>query len=132
MNEATTYKELSNDYSEGYDVEPDYDDETGEPEPWTGGHIAGTGQIVTEVTGALADRITARTGKFGTVTIIEDHWDMGYCVTCSSEEVNFIVQVDGEQVYKTDDYAWDLPESAEGLSAYAKFDAWLRGEDTDD
>jgi hypothetical protein len=122
---------ISDDYSPGYYVEG-YDDD-----PWSSGTIAGRGKLVSEVAGDLADRVRARVGsEDGVVTLIEDHYDIGYCVTCSSEEVDFEVQVDGDLVFRTQ-YATSGSEiygaeAVEFLNGYAQFNNWLNGGDPDD
>lgn len=124
----TDYLEISNNYYPGY-FEEGYDDD-----PYSSGTIAGTGDITTLVDGDLAERVLARTGEIGDVTITEHHWDMGYCVTCSSEVIDFLVSVDGEEVYRTP--SWDgpytngdSPVGPEWLNTYAEFNAWLNGEE---
>jgi hypothetical protein len=122
---TTEYKVIEDNYETGYDVEPEYDD-SGEPEPYTGGYIAGTGTIVTEVTGDLAQRVHQRTGLHGPVTITERHWDSGYCVTCSYEEIEFTVQVNETTVYTTPESTG--PTATEQLQGFAHFNEWLNNE----
>lgn len=127
----TQYTQVSNDYQEGYHVEG-YDDD-----PWSGGWSAGYGDIVTLVEGDLANRVLARVGKSeGRVEIVEHHWDSGYCITCSYEETDFLVRVDGEEVYRTRDYMLDtivkgeyIEPQATSLTSFGVFNEWLNGTD---
>lgn len=123
MNETVSTK-ISDDYSPGY-YEEGYDDD-----PYSSGTIAGVGKMTSLIEGDLADRVRARTGRSGEVTIIEDHWDIGYCVTCSDEMIDFEVQVGGEKVFRTE-YADGGSEELGALSitAYREFNDWLNGAD---
>lgn len=118
---------VSADYSPGW-YEEGYDDD-----PYSSGTIAGTGKIVTRVEGDLAARVLARLGKTqGEVTILEDHWDLGYCVTCSSEVVDFEVAVDGEKVYRTqyygsEEYTGNTEQVEQFVNTYQAFNDWLNG-----
>jgi len=121
----TSYVEVSNDYQPGY-YDEGYDDD-----PWSSGTIAGYGDIKTEVIGELADRVRARAhAEGGTVYIVEHHWDSGYCVTCSSEEIDFRVFIDDTLVYSSQFYGYGSDEQGpEALNNIAEFNAWLNGGD---
>lgn len=126
MTETETETELSlvdSDYTEGY-YEEGYDDD-----PWSSGYLAGYGDITTLVEGDLADRVRKRSGLVGDVLIVEHHWDSGYCVTCSYEEIDFLVKVGETQVYTADKYDVDSPMS---LVGFAGFNEWLNEEVTNE
>lgn len=123
----TNYEDISNSYHPGYYVEGDPDD------PWGSGTIAGTGDIVTRVTGDLAGRILTRVASAsGEVTITEKHWDIGYCVTCSDEQIDFEVAVDGDVVYSTKYYSGGGrilgPQEVNNIGM---FQNWLEGQEID-
>jgi hypothetical protein len=117
---TTTSRVVDDTYSPGWYEEGDPED------PYSSGMIAGTGRITSIVEGDLADRVRARSDKSGEVAIIEDHWDIGYCVTCSHEEVDFEVQVAGEKVFRTEfaDSGGEI-RGALAITGYAQFNAWL-------
>lgn len=119
MNEQDI-REVENNYFPGYDVEGDTD-EDGEYIPYSGGWIAGTGDIRHEISGRTAEMVLEKIGRTeGTVTVVESHRDGGYCVTCSFEYLVFLIQVDGETVY--DSGSWYGEESP-----FAMLQSWLTG-----
>lgn len=114
-------KRIANSYQEGVYIEGDPED------PYSSGWIAGTGDIVSEATGSLREMALARAGREdGTVTIVEKHWDSGYCVTCSFEEVTFEIQINGETVWGTPEY--NLPGDS---TPFGALQAWLTGVEDD-
>jgi len=116
----TNLVEIKNDYVSGY-YEEGYDDD-----PYSSGTIAGYGDIVNRVEGNLRARVLARVGKAdGVVTITEHHFDIGYCVTCSYEEVSFQVAVDDQIVWNTGDYGSYGLDTTEQLTGFAAFNDWL-------
>jgi len=110
---ATEIVEVSNDYYSGYDVPYEVDEETGQEIPYTGGWIAGSGDITSEITGKTRELVLEKLGlKDGTVQVIESHRDGGYCVTCSFEYLVFELRVDGKTVYESDMDEFNSPFAA--------------------
>lgn len=105
--------EISNDYSPGYYVEGDPDD------PYSSGTIAGRGTITSEIQGEFRRLVLEKVGVEDheglSVTVEEDHYDIGYCVTCSYECVRVSIRVDDTEVY-SDPY---------GDNAFDALNHWL-------
>jgi len=88
---------------------------------------SGYGDIETEVFGDLADRIRLRAGAEGPVKIIEKYWNSGYCETCSYDEHDFRVYVNGVEVWDSS-YEY-VPDGVNGLTSFGEFNSWLEGGD---
>lgn len=113
LNERDALNLIEDEYQPGCDDEDEY---------W--GHFtwAGTGKRVYGVTGEFRRMILARVGKQdGDVRVVEDHRDIGYCPSCTSEVQDIYLYVDGEEVFKRV-YAYDSP--------FAEIQAWLTEEVT--
>lgn len=119
---TTEYTHVSSDYSPGW-YEEGYPDD-----PYSSGTIAGVGDITTLITGELADRVRRRAGKSGNVYIVEHHWDIGYCVTCSDEQIDFkvLVGAEGEEVFTTLYYdSGDGVRGPQEVNNISQFNDWL-------
>lgn len=100
--------EIQNGYSPGYEDTDDY---------WGDFTWAGTGLITHEATGTLREMVLARVGKSeGRVLVEENHVDIGYCPSCTSETVHIRVLVDGQEVWSLG-YVYDSP--------FATLQRWL-------
>lgn len=96
-----------------------------------------------KINGTLKARILARLGRTeGVVSINEEHWDDGFCETCSFPESGFSVLVDGEIVWPSREYLdefggrYDADRdgyvSGKKLSSFGQFDAWLNSRPWED
>lgn len=93
-----------NEYTDGYSEEWPYPDEV----------------KISVVTGELADRIRARTGETGEVTIEERVISGGYSESTQENEYTFELRISGSKVWETD----DCYSEENGL---VKMLAWLDG-----
>lgn len=101
-------------------------------DPYSGWVTGGYGTKRVLVTGKLADMVRKRADREGEVYITEEHTSTGYCYTCAGEDVDFAVDIDGEEVYRPDH--WDAYgiERPEDLNSLAQFQAWLTGSDEEE
>lgn len=96
----TDLTEVENTYSPGSDGEDEY---------WGHFRWAGEGYIRSRVDGVTRDLILAKVGKTdGVVALVENHYDIGYCPSCTSECTDVWVEVDGEKVWH-EEYVYQSP-----------------------
>ena len=82
------------------------------------------GKIVTELTGEFRrkalEKVGVADGDDVSITITEDYWNSGYCETCSYEELDFQIHVNGEEVHNT-----RANYVAERSSVFSALNYWL-------
>jgi len=99
---------VEDDYTPGYADTDEY---------WGDFEWAGTGKRVYDVTGTFRRMVLERVGRAdGDVKVVEDHRDIGYCPSCTSEVQDVMLYVDGVEVFRR--------EYASG-SPFSEVQAWL-------
>jgi hypothetical protein len=90
----------------------------GDPDKWPYPTIT----IESEISGELRDRIIARTGLTGRVTLLESEISGGYSEYTQETDYEIEVLIDGHHVWN-DDYQWSTE------SAFGAFMTWVAGDD---
>ena len=95
------------------------------------GYLETSGDLVTEATGELRRLVLAKVDNIdpgAAVKIIEEHWNSGFCETCSSPETDFKIEVDGETVFDTQGDGWRAKYEANPYTTFSVLQWWLTNE----